>query len=140
MKSFDIFFRLSRKSGLVNYFFKKHYGCDIPRAVSIGKGIIFSHNAMGVVLHPNAVIGDNVCIQHHVLIGEKNGNECPVIGNNVTINPYSIVIGNVKIGDNSVIGAGSIVTKDVPANCVYYNKIEPVIKPIDEAERKRITR
>lgn len=121
-------YKLSRKSGLCCFLFNKVYKCDIPKNLNIGKEILFPHKALGVVIHPFSIIGNNVCIQHHVLIGEKNGNECPIIEDNVVLNPYSIIIGNVHIGKNSVIGAGSIVTKDIPENCVYYGKITPIIK------------
>lgn len=131
-------FKLSRKSGIVNFLLKLLYSCDIPRKVRIGNNVVFPHNALGVVIHPDTLIGNNVCIQHHVLLGEKNGCGAPVINDNVVINPYSIIIGEVHIGKNCVIGAGSIVTKDIPDNCVYYNKIFPVIKEISKNEREML--
>lgn len=129
--------KLSRKSGILNYFFKRRFNCDIPRKVKIGNNVSFPHDAMGVVINANAEIGNNVCIQHHVLIGQKNGTDYPVIKDNVIINPYSIIIGKVIVGENSVIGAGSIVTKDVPPDSVYYNKITPIIKPIDNSNIRK---
>ena len=76
-----------------------------------------------------------MCIQHHVLLGQRNGSGAPTIENNVIINPYSMILGGVTIGENSIIGAGSIVTKDVPPNSIYYNKVEPVIKELNLEER-----
>lgn len=126
---FNLLFKLSRKSGIINFIFKLMYSCDIPRKVKFMGGVMFPHNALGVVIHPNAMVGKNVCIQHHVLLGQKKSStEVPIIKNNVIIHSYSIIIGKVTIGENSIIGAGSIVTKDVPANSIYYNKITPVIK------------
>lgn len=118
---------------------KTIYKCDIPSKVKIGKNVGFPHDGMGVVIHPDAQIGDNVVVQHHVLIGEKNGTDVPIIGNNVVINPYAIIIGDVHVGDNCVIGDGSIVTKSIPANSVYYNKISPTIRELNSDEYKRIT-
>ena len=46
-----------------------------------------------------------------------------------------MILGGVTIGENSIIGAGSIVTKDVPPNSIYYNKVEPVIKELNLEER-----
>ncbi|MBP3367307.1 MAG: hypothetical protein J6K96_10035 [Treponema sp.] len=43
----------------------------------------------------------------------------PVIGDNVNMGVHSIVIGNIKIADNCVIGAGAVVTKSTEPNCVY---------------------
>ena len=129
---FNILFKLSRKSGVINFIFKRLYSCDIPRKVNFCgsyNSVSFPPNALGVVIHPNAKIGKNVCIQHHVLLGQKKTNiDAPIIKDNVIINPYSIIIGKVIIGENSIIGAGSIVTKDVPANSIYYNKVIPFIK------------
>ena len=133
-------FKLSRKIRIFNLILKYLYGCQISREVKMGKNITFPHNAMGVVIHPRTVIGDNVCIQHHVLCGEKNGIEAPVICDNVIVNPYSIIIGKVTIGENSIIGAGSVVTKDVPPNSVYYNRITPIIKQITGDERKKMSK
>ena len=45
-----------------------------------------------------------------------NGNDIPIIGDNVTVYTGAIVVGGITIGDNAVIGAGAVVTKDVPAN------------------------
>lgn len=136
---FGFLFKLSRNSGIVNIVLKKLYACDIPRKVRFteGKSCSFPHNALGVVIHPNSVIGENVCIQHHVLLGQKNGSGAPIIEDNVIINPYSIILGEITIGKNSIIGAGSIVTKDIPANSIYYNSIHPVIKPLKPEDRNK---
>lgn len=50
---------------------------------------------------------------------------------NCKLGAYAIILGPVEIGENSVIGAGAIVTHDVPPNTIYYNKIIAVRKPID---------
>ena len=51
------------------------------------------------------------------------------IGNNVWIGAHAIILRGVTIGDGSVIAAGSIVNKDVPANTIFYNRKEDVCKP-----------
>lgn len=62
-------------------------------------------------------IAENVVIQHHVTIGrEKNG--VPVISEGVYIGAYAIVLGKIKVGKNAIIGAGCVVTKNVPDNAV----------------------
>ena len=48
---------------------------------------------------------------------------------NVSLGAYAIILGPVEIGENSVIGAGAIVSHDVPPNTIYYNKIIEVRKP-----------
>ena len=95
------------------------FTCDIPYKANIGKGTIFPHDALGVVIHPDAIIGENCQISQGVTIGGRNNlNVLPKIGNNVLIGVNAIVLGDIIIGDNSIIGAGSIVIKDVAPNTV----------------------
>ena len=93
------------------------YQCDIPLATSIAESVYFNHNAFGVVINPKSVIKDNVNIQHGVTIGSRKGEEAPIIENNVVIGARAIILGNIRIGENSKIGAGSVVIHDVPDGC-----------------------
>ena len=93
----------------------------------------FGHNGAGVVIHPNTVIEENVFIQHHVTTGVRyQGDGCPVLKKNCSIGAYAIILGPVEIGENAVIGAGAIVTHNVPANTIFYNKKIDVIKNISK--------
>lgn len=95
------------------------FSCDIPHQVVIGKNCKFAHNALGVVIHPDVVIGDNCYIGQNVTIGGRNGKKIvPHIGNDVLIGANALILGPVTIGDGAKIGAGAIVVKDVPANAV----------------------
>lgn len=105
-----MFYALSRKSKMMNYLFSFIYHCDIPMKLKIGNRVKFIHKGLGVISE-GATIGNNVCIQHHILIGEKNETDFLVVEDNVVINPYSIIIGNACIGKESVIGAGCIMTR-----------------------------
>ncbi|PGZ95348.1 serine acetyltransferase [Bacillus pseudomycoides] len=100
-------------------FIKKYihftYSSVIPYTAEIGKGTRLGYGGIGVVIHGQAKIGENCVIGQNVTI-ESNG-EQPIIGNDVFIGPGAKCIGG-KIGDNVVIGANSVVTKDVPSNCV----------------------
>lgn len=62
-------------------------------------------------------IGKNFWVFQHVTIGYVNANDKPTIGDNVTVYAGAKVLGNIRIGDNCVIGANAVVTKDVPDNC-----------------------
>ena len=58
------------------------------------------------------------------------------IGRNVWIGAGAVILPGITIGDNSVIGAGSIVTKDIPANCVAYGNPCRVVREIGEHDRE----
>lgn len=95
-------------------------GIDIPDRTSIGFGFDVWHG-QGLIIHPDCKIGNYVKIRHNTTIGQKNYNELPpVIGNDVDIGAQCIIIGNITIGDNSVIGAGTLVNKSVPNNSMVY--------------------
>lgn len=95
---------------------QKKYSMWISPKCKIGNNIHFMH-LDGITIGSGAIIGDNCTIYHQVTIGKKNG-KFPIIGNNVTIYPGAKIIGDVKIGDNSIIGANAVVIKDVPENSV----------------------
>jgi putative colanic acid biosynthesis acetyltransferase WcaB len=59
----------------------------------------------------------------------------PKIGNNVDIGANSVILGNIEIGTNSIIGAGSIVVKSIPENCVAVGNPAKVIKKLDGSVR-----
>ena len=99
-------------------------GIDMPSGVRAGPGLILVHG-WGIVVNKEARIGSNVTLFNGVVIGRKDTisatgreTEYPVIGNDVWIGPHAIIIGGVSIGDGASIGAGSVVTKDVPARSI----------------------
>lgn len=98
------------------------YNCEIPRKTKIGKNVAFIHNARGVIINANSVIGNNVTIGHHVCIGTNCTSGAPIIHDNVFIGIYAVILGNVEIGEGAVIGACSLVMHDIPPNTIYYNK------------------
>ena len=92
---------------------------DLPDKTNVGKGLVIFHG-FGLVVHENAVIGTNVVLRHCTTIGNRNeGGGCPKIQDNVNIGANVVIIGPVIIGCNSIIGAGSVVLKDVEPNSVY---------------------
>lgn len=98
------------------------YGCDIPREAKIASSVEFHHHALGVVIHPNVEIGNGTIIQHHVTLGinqKKSGERAPKIGNNVFLGPYVMILGDVSVGDNAVVGAGTIVMKNIESDAIY---------------------
>ncbi|MBS1960531.1 MAG: serine O-acetyltransferase [Bdellovibrionales bacterium] len=91
-------------------------GIDIHPGAKIGKNLIIDHG-MGVVIGQTAEIGDNCLIFHGVTLGGVDFNPVkrhPTLGNNVVIGAGAKILGNIKIGDHSRIGANSVVIKEVP--------------------------
>ncbi|MEZ2718727.1 serine O-acetyltransferase EpsC [Niallia circulans] len=106
---------------ILRYYQNIHFSCYIHPKAEIDEKFKVPHPT-GIVIGEGTIIGKNVCIYQHVTIGssgKKNElREYPHIGDNVTIYAGAKIIGGIKIGDNSIIGANSVVNKDIPANSV----------------------
>jgi len=93
-------------------------GIEIHPGAKIGRRFFIDHG-MGVVIGETAEIGDDVLIYKGVVLGgtslEKKKRH-PTLGNNVVIGTNAIVLGAIKLGDNSRVGAGSVLLQDIPAN------------------------
>ncbi|HSE03378.1 MAG TPA: serine O-acetyltransferase [Methylomirabilota bacterium] len=95
-------------------------GVEIHPAAVLGPGLFIDHG-MGVVIGETAEVGENVSILQGVTLGGtslKREKRHPTIGDNVMIGAGAKVIGGFTIGAGSRIGAGSVVVREVPANCV----------------------
>ncbi len=93
-------------------------GIEIHPGATIGKGLFIDHGH-GVIIGETAIVGDNVTLYQGVTLGgtgKEQGKRHPTIGDNVMISAGAKVLGSFKIGDNSKIGAGSVVLKEVPPN------------------------
>lgn len=92
------------------------FGVDIHPAARIGRGVMIDH-AHSIVIGETAVVGDNVSMLHSVTLGgtgKEEEDRHPKIGNGVLIGAGAKVLGNIRIGDNSRIAAGSVVLAEVP--------------------------
>jgi serine O-acetyltransferase len=87
------------------------HSIDISRGSAIDLGLNLPH-PINIVIGSGAVIGKNVTIYQGVTLGQKNG-KYPIIENNVIIYPNSIIVGKIRIGENSVIGALRFIDKEV---------------------------
>ena len=105
------------------------YGIQISSDTKIGAGFQICHG-VGIVINRSAVIGKNVTIHQFLTIGSEHGHAA-IIGDNVTLEPDVTTIEAVHIGDNSKIGAGSIVTKDIPSDSVAVGVPAHVIKKVN---------
>src|SRR6056297_3321671 len=93
-------------------------GIEIHPGAKIGRGFFIDHG-MGVVIGETTEIGDNVTLYQGVTLGgtgKEKGKRHPTIGNNVVVGAGAKILGSIKIGDDSKIGAGSVVLSDVEEN------------------------
>lgn len=103
---------------LLNYWGRVLTGADVHPGATIGQGFFIDH-ATGVVIGETSIIGDHVSIFQGVTLGGVSTSKekrHPTIEDNVIIGAGATVLGDIIIGKNSKIGAGSVVVKDVPPN------------------------
>jgi serine O-acetyltransferase len=98
--------------------------CYVPKSTT------FKHHGIGVILGHGVKLGKNCVINHNVTIGGKNGG-FPVIGDNVRIYTGACIIGNVKVGNNSIIGANALVIRDVEPGSVMVGVPAKKIKNVE---------
>ena len=105
-------------------------GIEIHPGARIGKGLFIDHGN-GVIIGETAIIGDNVTLYQGVTLGgtgKEHGKRHPTVGNNVMISAGAKVLGSFTIGDNSKIGAGSVVLSEVPPNSTVVGVPGRVVK------------
>jgi len=91
-------------------------GVEIHPGATIGKGFFIDHG-MGVVIGETAEIGDNVTLYHGVTLGGtswQKGKRHPTLEDNVVVGAGAKILGPFKVGKSSIIGAGSVVVREVP--------------------------
>jgi serine O-acetyltransferase len=96
------------------------WGIDLPYTTRLGRRVRIWHHG-GMVLGARS-IGDDVHIRHNTTFGVLNRQQLtskPIIGNRVDIGTGACVFGAVTVGDDSVIGANSVVLRDVPPGSVF---------------------
>ncbi len=105
-------------------------GIEIHPGAKIGKGFFIDHG-MGVVIGETAEIGDNVTLYHQVTLGGvslKKEKRHPTIKSNVVIGAGAKVLGPFTVGENSKIGANSVVVREVPPNSTVVGIPGKVVK------------
>jgi len=120
-------------------------GIEIHPAAKIGRRLFIDHG-MGVVVGETTAIGDEVTIYQGVTLGgtgKEQGKRHPTIGNGVVIGAGARVLGNIEIGHNSRIGAGSVVLRSVPDDSTVVGVPGHIIfrhgKPVVITDPKQIT-
>ncbi len=105
-------------------------GIEIHPGAQIGNGFFIDHGN-GVIIGETTIIGDNVTLYQGVTLGgtgKEQGKRHPTIGNNVMISAGAKVLGSFTVGDNSKIGAGSVVLEEVPPNSTVVGVPGRVVK------------
>ncbi|HLT55353.1 MAG TPA: serine O-acetyltransferase [Bacillota bacterium] len=109
-------FFIARVISQISRFFT---GIEIHPGAKIGRRFFIDHG-MGVVIGETCEIGDDVTIFQGVTLGgtgKEEGKRHPTIKDNVLISTGAKVLGSITIGENSKVGGGAVVIKDVPPNC-----------------------
>ncbi|AGY59203.1 serine O-acetyltransferase [Gloeobacter kilaueensis] len=94
-------------------------GIEIHPGATIGPGIFIDHG-MGVVIGETAIVGRDALIYQGVTLGgtgKQKGKRHPTLGNDVVVGAGAKVLGDIEVGDNTRIGAGSVVLRSVPSDC-----------------------
>lgn len=132
-------YRIAHKMYMKNHYFLARWisqravrktGIEIHPGAQIGKGFFIDHGN-GVIIGETTIIGDNVTLYQGVTLGgtgKEHGKRHPTIGNNVMISAGAKVLGSFTIGDNSKIGAGSVVLEEVPPNSTVVGVPGRVVK------------
>lgn len=118
---------LARVLSQISRFFT---GIEIHPGATIGKRLFIDHG-MGVVIGETAEVGDDVTIYQGATLGgtgKEKGKRHPTIGNNVVISSGAKILGPFKVGDNSKIGSGSVVLREVPPDCTVVGVPGHIVK------------
>lgn len=104
-------------------------GIELPCEVEIGDNFVIDHFG-GIIVSGYAKFGNDCRIRNGVVVGLRRVEEkaAPIIGNNVDIGAGAKLLGPIRIGDNSLIGANAVVLCDVPPNSVAAG-VPAVVKP-----------
>ena len=105
-------------------------GIEIHPGAVIGRGFFIDHGS-GVIIGETTIIGDNVTLYQGVTLGgtgKETGKRHPTLCDNVMVSAGAKVIGSFTIGENSKIGAGSVVLEEVPPNCTVVGVPGRIVK------------
>ncbi len=115
---------------LISQIARNRTGIEIHPGAKIGKGFFIDHGS-GVVVGETTVIGNNVTLYQGVTLGgtgKEKGKRHPTLKDNVMVSVGAKVLGSFTIGENTKIGAGSVVLNEIPANCTVVGVPGKIVK------------
>ena len=117
------------------FFVYNFKGIEIPYQATIGPGLRLVH-PYSIILAPQTSIGENCTIFHDVSCGVNHLDRSgyPRIGDNVVLYPGARVIGNVAVGSTVIVGANSVVVRDIPSNSIAVGAPAEAKKKIDSLD------
>lgn len=117
------------------------FGVRLPPGVELGEGTFFSSGGLGTVLHRRARVGRNCIISSCVTLGIRdNGGGAPVIEDDCFIGSGARILGDVRVGSGSIVGANCVVIHDVPPNSVVAGVPGRIVRSdISDQERARLS-
>lgn len=119
------YYRIGKWKYLISFLAPPYATFFIRTYAKIGKGFLLVHP---YATNVNAKsVGDNFTVYNGVSIGDNNGG-IPTVGNNVKVYINSVIAGDIVIGDNVTIGAGTVLMKSVPDNCVVVGNPAYILK------------
>ena len=122
---------LARCSSQITRFYT---GIEIHPGATIGRRCFIDHG-MGIVIGETAEIGDDVLLYQGVTLGgtgKDSGKRHPTLGNGVVVGTGAVILGNIRIGDYSKIGAGSVVVRPVPDDSTVVGVPGRIVRGADE--------
>lgn len=111
--------------GYLFYYLSWNHNIYIKPKTKIGYGLYIGHHGP-VIINPTTIIGNNCNLSQFTTIGSNEG-QAATIGDNVYIGPNVCIVDDVVIKNNVTIGAGSVVTKDIPENATAVGNYAKVI-------------
>ncbi len=118
---------------LISQIARNRTGIEIHPGAKIGKGFFIDHGS-GVVVGETTIIGNNVTLYQGVTLGgtgKEKGKRHPTLEDNVMVSVGAKVLGSFTIGENSKIGAGSVVLNEIPKNCTVVGVPGKIVKCTD---------
>jgi serine O-acetyltransferase len=105
------------------------FSVSLPPSVKVGRNVVFGYQGLGIVVHRQAVLGNDIVIAPNVVIGGRGQPGAPVIEDNVLIGAGACILGPVTIGRNVKIGANAVVMFDVPPDVTVVGVPARIVTP-----------